>query len=76
MSIANENLASNESSKDEIEEQKEIMNPVGDIVVKVYRMSEGKQVDPTECTFKQQIEIDRKYHEKALAKDAKTHGTM
>lgn len=52
-----------------------MMNPVGDIVVKIYRVSEGRRVSASnKYEFLEKVS-DKKYSEKSLIKEAKSHGT-
>lgn len=68
-------LASNNTPLDEVEEHEQVTNSVGDIVVKVYRVSEGRRVPASkDFGFLEQV-LDKKYSEKPLGKESKPYGT-
>lgn len=57
-----------------IKTQKDLMHRVGEIVVKIYRVSASTPaIAKTTSTF-QESDYSKKYHNKVLVQDGKSHG--
>ena len=69
-------IASKKLRKSEIEEHKEKMTSIGQIEVRVHRDSAGKQSQVLPESEYEETDYSSMIHEKALAKESKSHGTM